>query len=262
MQFDSKLKQQERNIAHVEALIRKAGILPNELDIMILPEFAFTGYVFKSREDIEPYLEDPNDGLTVSWARDTYRRLGCVVIAGFPEKGFYNSVCIVDDTMKVYRKTHLYYNDDDWGCKEGKFQDGIVDVLGLKIGVGICMDLNPYKFESPFYDFEFSSNLARNGVDLAIVSMAWLKSEEVKTASEVLRYWLLRLAPLYAPQFNPNANRIRKDVIFAGCNRIGTEEGVSFAGCSSVVSLSSNGPTASVLGQLAEDEEGILIVDV
>jgi len=40
-----------------------------EVDILILPEMAFTGYVFKSPQEVEPFAEDELSGFTVSWAK-------------------------------------------------------------------------------------------------------------------------------------------------------------------------------------------------
>ena len=60
---------------------------------------AFTGYIFHSREEILPYVEELHQGLTYSWCFHQSRRLNCHVLCGFPEKDndiLYNSFMIVD----------------------------------------------------------------------------------------------------------------------------------------------------------------------
>lgn len=48
------------------------------------------------------------------------------------------------------------------------------ELIPLKVQVGICMDLNPYKFEAPFEKYEFASAAVRNDVSLVLCPMAWL----------------------------------------------------------------------------------------
>ncbi|KAK2787752.1 Carbon-nitrogen hydrolase [Onygenales sp. PD_10] len=55
------------------------------LDVLVLPEMAFSGYNFPSLKAIKPYLEPTEAGPTAQWARATARRLGCVVCVGYPE---------------------------------------------------------------------------------------------------------------------------------------------------------------------------------
>ena len=83
VQYDAKLGQVQANIGRVDALIAK--IQPNSIDVLLLPEMAFTGYMFDSREDIAPFLEMDGRGPSVTWARRIAERLRCYVLVGFPE---------------------------------------------------------------------------------------------------------------------------------------------------------------------------------
>lgn len=84
---------------------------PNTLDLVVLPELALTGYVFDSKEQIRPLLEDvsqfensdstfsetasqqpkqstssaSNENLSLQLGRDISRRLNAYTIIGFPE---------------------------------------------------------------------------------------------------------------------------------------------------------------------------------
>ncbi|KAI9658159.1 MAG: Carbon-nitrogen hydrolase [Alyxoria varia] len=56
-----------------------------ELDVLVLPEMAFSGYNFPNLESIIPYLEPTAAGPSTLWARRTAARLGCNVVVGYPE---------------------------------------------------------------------------------------------------------------------------------------------------------------------------------
>ena len=43
-----------------------------------------------------------------------------------------------------------------------------------KLAAGICMDINPYKFEAPWRAFEFANHILDSRAELVVVSMAWL----------------------------------------------------------------------------------------
>lgn len=62
-----------------------ARLGPGELDLLVLPELALTGYCFASAAEIAPFLE-PQRGPTFELSRELAQRLGCVVVAGYPER--------------------------------------------------------------------------------------------------------------------------------------------------------------------------------
>jgi|ETNmetMinimDraft_25_1059894.scaffolds.fasta_scaffold214294_1 protein N-terminal amidase len=47
---------------------------------------SFSGYFFKNKEDVEPYLEVAGEGKTFEWAQKHAKALGCYVICSYPEK--------------------------------------------------------------------------------------------------------------------------------------------------------------------------------
>ncbi|KAI9266128.1 hypothetical protein EDC94DRAFT_634000 [Helicostylum pulchrum] len=175
---------------------------------------AFTGYVFKSLQEIEPYLEDAETGPSVLWAK---------------EKGQvnYNSLCCVNPAGKL------------------------VSTLG-KVGFGICMDINPYQFKSDFYDCEFANYHLKQNTEIIICCMAWLKNKEDDDCMSTIRYWAMRLLPLYS-----DAEEGRH-TIFAACNRIGLERGSDFGGASCVLDISNESIT--ILDYMKRDI-GVMIVE-
>lgn len=143
---------------------------PGHVDLLVLPEMCLSGYVFNSPISILPYLEAPRIGPTSHLARALATRLGCHVIAGYPElipssaspspsptittdtapkemEGEalgvgYNSAVIVSPTGEVvgnYRKTFRFETDKTWAREGDGFQYfDLSEPLG-RVAVGICM---------------------------------------------------------------------------------------------------------------------------
>ena len=80
--------------------------------------------------------------------------------------------------VKSYKKHFLYMTDETW-ADEGPGFDTMTLKLprnekSIKIGHGICMDINPYKFEAPFTAYEFANYQNKENVQLILFSSAWL----------------------------------------------------------------------------------------
>ena len=63
------------------------------------------------------------------------------------------------------------------------------------------MDINPYRFEADFDEYEFGRFQAAARPSLVLLSMAWLRSPNAAAApdrgvGELHGYWLTRLSPL------------------------------------------------------------------
>ncbi|KAM0787682.1 hypothetical protein ACM66B_003745 [Microbotryomycetes sp. NB124-2] len=245
---------QERADVHVNELE------PRSIDLLVLPEMAFTGYNFTSRSDIEPWLERAASGKSYTWASRTALRLGCYVFVGFPERSnedkAFNSMLVVNpdgQLVTVYQKHFLYTTDETWANEGPGFSTIKLDLpptrsspkRTIKVCPAICMDLNPRKFQAPFGAFELARYAVEQRVDLVVCSMAWLASssepgelsdnnvnqvEERKVnlaaTEQLLRYWLLRCAPLIASEH---------ETVFVACNRVGREGDVVFGGSSCVL---------------------------
>ncbi|KAJ3120791.1 Carbon-nitrogen hydrolase, partial [Irineochytrium annulatum] len=196
------------------------------LDLLILPEMIFPGYVFKSSDDIRPFLEDPKAGPSITWAAGWGTGSSHLSAIGFPRHGgnastandtplpHRNSVAILSragELLHIYDKHFLYETDETWASEGPSFST--VPLIGLdpargsdgviKMGVGICMDLNPWKFKAPFDAMEFGTYMAGQGVGLISCSMAWLTSpldddeeEEENDGWRTVEYWATRLKPV------------------------------------------------------------------
>jgi protein N-terminal amidase len=101
------------SMARADALI--AARLPDGalLDVLVLPEMAFTGYLFRDREQALPLAEPAQDGPTFLWARAVAMRLQCGVLVGFmrlAEGGrLYNSQMVVapDGSLEACYDKHF-----------------------------------------------------------------------------------------------------------------------------------------------------------
>lgn len=102
LQYDPKFGRADDNIEKVDAMF--ANVTPGSIDILLLPEMAFTGYMMKDINEARCYLEIPSqeeDSPTVIWAKRTSKRLGCYTLVGFPELDSmycmaWNSLLVVD----------------------------------------------------------------------------------------------------------------------------------------------------------------------
>ena len=112
------------------------------------------------------------------------------------------------ELVKSYQKTFLYESDEIWASEGSGFSCFNLKP-DLKVGLAICMDLNPYKFQAPFEKFELGNYLKSENARGLICSMAWrmiddktdetdhpAMDDEAKDPLAHIDYWILRLKPL------------------------------------------------------------------
>ncbi|KAI9646411.1 hypothetical protein NHQ30_004403 [Ciborinia camelliae] len=265
------LEDVENNIRRADAIISKSNL--EGIDLLVLPEMAFSGYNFSSLEHITPHLELTTAGITSLWARKTALKHNCIVAAGYPEKvvpctnerikpEYYNSLVTMNregETIVNYRKSFLYYTDETWAHEGSGFFSGNIDGLG-NVAMGICMDLNPYKFQTEWSDYEFATHILHKKANLVILSMAWLTTDDQRSFNllpnepdmETISYWLARLEPVLRAE-------TAGEIIIVLANRCGSEDHVTYAGTSAVLGIKDG--VIKVYGRLGRGEEKVLIVD-
>ena len=196
------------------------------------------------------------------------------------ESHAYNSLVFVNRRGEIIahtRKSFLYYTDETWASEGRGFYAGQLQVgcssKALKVVAGICMDINPYKFEAPWTAYEFANHALESRAELVVLSTAWLtrmSTAELQGQAELpdldtVGYWLERLRPLMRP------GRSDEEIIVVFANRCG-EEGeaplvgpVRYAGSSTVLGISpGNGGVdgeVRIWDMLGRAEEGVLAVD-
>ncbi|OTA67273.1 carbon-nitrogen hydrolase [Hypoxylon sp. EC38] len=262
LQFAPQVGDVDNNLNRADAILNKAN--PQDLDLLVLPELAVTGYNFRSLRDISPFLEPTGAGISSVWARTTALKYNCTTIVGYPEKmdvsgrwptspEYYNSALIVNqdgDTIGHYRKTHLYYTDETWALEGPGFFKGRLPGINGNVAMGI----------SPWHAFEFAFHVLESNANVVILSMAWLTTEDFGVYSskssepdlDTLTYWLTRLEPLIRAE-------TEEEIIVIFANRTGVEDNAVYAGTSAVIGI--QGGEVNVYGVLSRGAKELLVVD-
>ncbi|KAK6496201.1 Carbon-nitrogen hydrolase [Arthrobotrys musiformis] len=368
LQFDTQIGKVQDNIHKADETLGSAlgtDDVENKVDVLVLPELAFTGYVFKSKASIRPYLEHTTSGISTQWAKQTSRRLRCYTVVGYPELAneykppsrhprasdpfsetpidvsdddeddkiqdhCYNACVVTSPDGEVvtnYRKTFLYSTDEIWASEGSNFgtttftfpTNNPSDASGgdaaaatavaptsqnqknITVALGICMDLNPYKFEALFTAYEFANHVLSSSAQLVIVPMAWetreayspeaLKAHEKAMHRSTVGYWAMRLEPLFGSGEEPDSedeeeligtsekpedadreewevvsNKERGNVVVVTCNRMGRENGTLFVGSSAIMNIkkktADSGGSLKRCQAMGMGEEGLMIVEV
>jgi protein N-terminal amidase len=198
------------------------------------------------------------------------------VTVGYPEKSDkvnpdgtsvnFNSIVTVSpkgDILINYRKRFLYYTDETWATEgvnnpEG-FYAGDLDGIGA-VSMGICMDINPYKFLAEWSKYEFANHVLQSRSQLVILSMAWLTrlahqeltELPLRPDNETLSYWVERFYPLQVASGQP--------VFLVFANRCGIEGSACYAGTSSILCFrDGRGYIYDILGKW---DEQCMVVDL
>ncbi|MGE5291295.1 MAG: nitrilase family protein [Micromonosporaceae bacterium] len=207
--------------------------------IVVLPELANSGYVFRSEAEARS-LAEPLRGPTVAGWLDLADRLGVTIVGGICESGddgnLYNTAVVVSgpDLHAVYRKAHL------WDAEKLFFTPGsrpppVVDLGAVRIAVMICYDL-----EFP----EWVRLPALAGAQLLCVPTNWPRFPRPpgERPMEVMR-----------AQAAASVNRM----FIAACDRVGHERGVDWAGASAIIDTGG----WLLAGPAPADEESTLVVE-
>jgi predicted amidohydrolase len=191
-----------------------ASALADGAQVVVVPELATSGYVFRSPEEARDAAVPVDSPVLAGWAEEAARASG-VVIGGFCELGddgqLYNSCALVDGSgvRAVYRKIHLWDEEALWFA-EGYEPAPVVETHLGRIGLAICYDI-----EFP----ELTRGLALAGADLLAMPTNWPRGWAWEGGVPILVTLARSTAYL---------NR----VFVAVCDRGGSERGLDFEGAS------------------------------
>ena len=183
--------------------------------IVVLPELAASGYVFRDAGEARALAEPPDGPTVTGWAARAAAR-DIVVVGGFAEDAgerLHNSAAVVDATglRAVYRKVHLW-DREPLVFTPGEDPPAVVDTPHGRIGVMVCYDL-----EFP----EWSRAAALRGAELLCVPTNWPREPrpEGERPMEVLNAMVAA-----------STNRMA----IAVCDRCGEERGVEWVAGSAI----------------------------
>jgi 5-aminopentanamidase len=180
--------------------------------LVVFPEAALSGYVFRSLDEAIPVAESIPGPCTDSLA-DACRRLNVHAVVGLLEKhgdDYYNASALIGPAGLIgkYRKLHLPYLGVDRFVRPGNLPPKVYETGLGRIGLSICYDL----------DFpEYPRVLALMGAQVIVTVTNWPDDIE--------------FVPDHIVQ-----TRARENVVnHVAVNRAGEERGVRFIGRSMVV---------------------------
>lgn len=206
--------------------------------LLVLPEMAWTGYLWPDAPTLSPWAETAGQGPGQDRLAEWARRWDVALVFGFPERaagGLFNSQALVTPdggALPVYRKTHLFEADEWWASPGDTGYRQWASPWGL-LGSGICMDLN----YPDLADYHGSS-----GTDVLVFSTNWLDQ-----GVDIVPYWEEKLR-------GSDGRGFRGPALFA--NRGGEEFGVAFRGQSAVFF------DARCIASLPGKDDGVLVVDL
>lgn len=139
VQFDPLFGKVIENIEKATRLIESL-----DADLVVLPEFFNTGYLFTSRQEAEELAERIPGGPTTDALCDIARRKNIHLVGGLIEKAgdrIYNAAILVSPRghLATYRKVHLFYEENLWFSPGDKGFE-VHDIGLCKLGIMICYD--------------------------------------------------------------------------------------------------------------------------
>lgn len=196
----------------MEAAVRDAAA--QQVQIVVLPELAASGYVFADAAELERYAESV-DGPTVRLLQRLSSEHEMLLVSGWCERadgGPFNSAAVVDrgTVLACYRKTHLW-DTEKLVFTAGTERPPVLESRFGRIAVCICYDL-----EFP----EVVRDLALRGAQLITAPSNWPALVEAPAGER----------PVEVSKALASAATNR--VVIAVADRCGTERGVPWTGAS------------------------------
>jgi predicted amidohydrolase len=227
-QMEPIIGDSEGNLTKMKEILDSSS--DNNIDVLVLPELANSGYVFNSREEAYSLSEGIPEGRfskkLLEWSKE-----GGLVVAGLCERtngDLYNSAGIfgAGKHLTTYRKIQLFNKEKDWFLP-GNEEPPVIEHNGYRYGIMVCFD---WAFP------EISRILAIKGAQI-----------------------ILHPANLVLP-FCPDAmitRSIENRVFTATSGRTGEERDLHFIGGSQITT-----PKGEILLRMDEGHSGLLWADM
>ncbi|MFI0538162.1 nitrilase family protein [Streptomyces sp. WSLK1-3] len=239
VQFDPQVgvQNKEKNLSRTLDLINEAA--DNGATLIVLPELANTGYAFTTREEAYAHAEEvPSGPSCQAWADLAHSRQ-LYVVAGLSERSgeqLFDTAVLIgpDGFIGKYRKTHL------WDREKLIFTPGdlgypVFDTRIGRIGLLVCWDI---------WFPEVPRLLAVQGADVicSVNNWVWTPPPLFDESGKCMAAYLTMTAS--------HVN----NVFFVAADRVGTERGGKFLGCSLIT-----GTNGWPVGQIASPVDETII---
>ncbi|MCL2705757.1 MAG: acyltransferase [Spirochaetaceae bacterium] len=210
-------------------------LLKCDADLVVLPELAFTGYLFTEKKEVLD-LSEAIPGTISNKLKEIAVKKDMAIVTGFAElveNKAYNSALMVthEGNINIYRKNHLFHEEKLF-FEPGDSGFPVFTVKGIKIGILVCFD--------HFFP-EAARSLALQGVQI-----------------------ICHPANLVIPQkaqITTRARSIENKIFWILANRTGSEirgeKKFTYSGLSQI-----SDPEGRVMVQAGEFEEGFFAVDI
>ena len=143
LQFNPSLNERDKNVDQLLNVIEEA--FKNGAKLVVAPEMSTTGYYYKDRDAIRPFV-DTIPGTATKRIEQLTKKYNAYVVFGMaevdPNTGlFYNAAAMVGPEGYVgkYRKTHQWESEEHWAA-HGDLGVPVFDTSLGKIAINICMD--------------------------------------------------------------------------------------------------------------------------
>ncbi|MFX0134810.1 MAG: nitrilase-related carbon-nitrogen hydrolase [Candidatus Hodarchaeota archaeon] len=231
IQFDPHLNDLEGNRKKVEKLLTNA-IKETNAKLYVLPELAFSGYNFQSKEEVEQTGEPLNNSESCEMLKEIASRFNIYIVTGINEREknrFFNSAVAINKNgiIMIYRKLQLYAKEKEFFTPGNKPLQ-IFSIDNVKIGVMICFD---------WFFPEIPRTLALKGVHVICHPMNAVIPDGAYLGDNFHSKW----------------NRVY--IILS--NRIGLEGDLTYIGRSRI-----SDPTGKVIVQASADSEEIISAEL
>jgi N-carbamoylputrescine amidase len=243
VQFDPQvgLDNRKRNLDRGLQLAGEA--VADGATLVVLPELANTGYSFTGRAEAYAHAEEVPGGETVeAWAAFA-REHQVHLVGGLTERDgmrLFDTAVLVgpDGYIGRYRKTHLWNQEKLWFTPGDEGYPVFETSIG-RIGLLVCWDI---------WFPEVPRILAQQGADIICSTNNWVWTPPPlfdKAGRCMATYLTMTAAHV-------------NNVFIAAADRVGTERGAKFLGCSVIA-----GPNGWPIGEVAgAEEETILAADI
>ncbi|MHC8441681.1 MAG: nitrilase-related carbon-nitrogen hydrolase [Candidatus Eutrophobiaceae bacterium] len=138
-QFRPLFGQNARNVGTICAALADV-----EVDLLVLPELAISGYYFRDAAEAHSLAETPRASANLDSLSELCARRDFHMVVGFLERAgerCFNSAALIgpEGVERIYRKLHLFNEEKCW-MSPGDTPLDVINVRGAHVGMMICFD--------------------------------------------------------------------------------------------------------------------------